>query len=242
MEMAAITHRGNVRENNEDAYYIDVTDGKLLAVADGMGGHKAGEVASKMAIEKVLEVFKMNRVDSEQIVSAILKTFEEASAEIDAKSNEDENYEGMGTTLTLAYLENGVLYIGHIGDSRAYLVDSKGIRRVTQDHTLVSELVRKGTISEKEAKNHPQRNVIMKALGSGCKGLPEIKEIEISEPTVAVICSDGLTDLVSDEEIQKEISAHRDHLAEALVALKDIALHRGGIDNVTIVAASIPLA
>ncbi len=242
MEMAAITHRGNVRENNEDAYYIDLTDGKLLAVADGMGGHKAGEVASKMAIDKVLEIFKQNPIDSDHVVSAILRAFEEASAEIDLKSNENENYEGMGTTLTLAYLEHGVLYVGHIGDSRAYLVDSKGIRRVTQDHTLVSELVRKGTISEKEAKNHPQRNVIMKALGSGCKGLPEIKEIEIQEKTIVLICSDGLTDLVSDEEIHREINKHSNKLVDALIALKDLALHRGGIDNVTIVAASIPLA
>ena len=241
MEMAAITHRGNVRENNEDAFYLDSAHGKLFAIADGMGGHKAGEVASQMAIDKMLEVFKQQPIPFEGIIPAIRETFEQASLAIDAAAKENPKYDGMGTTLTLIYVDGETLYVGHIGDSRAYLIDSAGIRPITKDHTLVAELVRTGTLTEVEAKSHPQRNVIMKAIGSVCKAIPDIHEVDVEEPSVVLICSDGLTDLVVDQEIEENVKYQAD-LVEALKALKDLALSRGGYDNITIVAANIKSA
>ncbi len=241
MEMAAITHLGNVRDNNEDAYYLDTEKGKLFAIADGMGGHNAGEVASKMAIEKMLAVFNNQPVDRVNIISIIRDVFEQASVEIDEMAKTDEHYDGMGTTLTLVFVDKDVLYIGHIGDSRAYMINSSGIKTMTRDHTLVSELVKNGTITEKEARKHPQKNVIMKAIGSGCKAIPDIHEVEIDEESVFIICSDGLTDLVDDLEIQETIK-NSETLAMGLMVLKDLALERGGFDNVTIVAACIKTA
>lgn len=241
MEMAAITHMGNVRENNEDAYYLDTEAGKLFAIADGMGGHKAGEVASQMAIEKVLDIFKRQPVKHDEIIPAIGKAFEEASEAIDQKSKTNAEFEGMGTTLTMVYADSEILYVGHIGDSRAYLIGEEGIKPITKDHTLVSELVRNGTITEAEAKNHPQRNVIMKALGSGCKAIPDIREIEAEADSIIVICSDGLTDLVDDQEIEADFKREPE-LTQALKSLKDLALSRGGHDNITIVAFRIKSA
>lgn len=241
MEMAAITHMGNVRDNNEDAYYLDTEKGKLFAIADGMGGHNAGEVASKMAIEKMLTIFNNQPVDRVNIIPIIRDVFEQASVEIDEMAKTDEHYDGMGTTLTLVFVDNDVLYIGHIGDSRAYMINSSGIKTMTRDHTLVSELVKNGTITEKEARKHPQKNVIMKAIGSSCKAIPDIHEIEVDEDSVFVICSDGLTDLVDDLEIEENIK-NSETLAMGLMALKDLALERGGFDNVTIVAACIKTA
>jgi protein phosphatase len=238
MEMAAITHMGNVRENNEDAYYLDTEQGRLFAIADGMGGHNAGEVASQMAIDKMLEIFKGESFDCNDIVTSIRETFEKASAEIDASAKQNSQYEGMGTTLTLVYVAGEIIYVGHIGDSRAYLMDSSGIRPITRDHTLVSELVRTGSITQTEARNHPQRNVIMKALGSDCKSIPDIFEVEIEEKSIVVICSDGLSDLVDDHEIAESVQ-QSPSLVEAVGVLKDLALSRGGHDNITIVAASI---
>lgn len=238
MEMAAITHMGNVRENNEDAYYLDTEHGRLFAIADGMGGHNAGEVASQMAIDTMVNVFKSGETHALDTIKAIRETFEAASAEIDAKAKENNQFEGMGTTLTLAYWDTHILYVGHIGDSRAYLVDNSGIRPITRDHTLVSELLRSGTITESEARNHPQRNVIMKALGSDCKAVPDILEVEIEEPSVLVLCSDGLSDLIEDGEIAHQIQ-EKSSLQEALSALKDLALARGGHDNITVVAVSL---
>lgn len=238
MEMAAITHMGNVRENNEDAYYLDTERGRLFAIADGMGGHNAGEVASQMAIETMLEVFNRECEDGLDAVKAIRETFEAASSEIDAKAKAESQLDGMGTTLTLAYWDQQVLYIGHIGDSRAYLIDTNGIKPITRDHTLVSELLKSGTITEAEARNHPQRNVIMKALGSDCKAVPDILEVEVEEPSVLILCSDGLSDLIEDSEIGHIIS-DKDTLQAALVELKDLALARGGHDNITVVAVNL---
>lgn len=238
MEMAAITHMGNVRENNEDAYFLDTEQGQLFAIADGMGGHNAGEVASQMAIDKMLTIFKGPNKTCDDAVIAIRETFEGASAEIDARAKENKQLEGMGTTLTMAYWDGRILYMGHIGDSRAYMVNSHGIKPITRDHTLVSELVKSGSITELEARNHPQRNVIMKALGSDCKAVPDILEIEIEEPSVLVLCSDGLSDLVEDTEIAEHIKGSKS-LKDALETLKDLALSRGGHDNITMLAVSI---
>lgn len=237
MEMAAITHRGNVRENNEDAYYLDTEQGALFAVADGMGGHKAGEVASGIAIEELKAVFGGGLHGMDPVL-AIQSTFVRASEAISERAKENPDCDDMGTTFTMAYRLGGVLYIGHIGDSRAYLMGESGLRLVTRDHTLVAELLKSGGITKSEARSHPQRNVIMKALGSGCQPVPDIQEIEIDSECTLLICSDGLTDLVEDHEIEKTLTQET-CLVDVVKSLKDLALSRGGHDNITIVCARI---
>lgn len=240
MEMAAITHKGNVRENNEDSYYLDTECGLLFAVADGMGGHKAGEVASAIAIDQLKAVFCQNGPITDAI-AAILAVFQNASDKIAQEAKVNAECDDMGTTFTMALRQGNILYVGHIGDSRAYLLDSKGIQMITKDHTLVAELVRSGGITRSEARNHPQRNVIMKALGSGCQPIPDIHEVEIEEECILLICSDGLSDLVEDQEIE-EVLAGAPTLVDAVKILKEKALSRGGHDNITVVCARLKSA
>lgn len=235
MEMAAITHLGNVRENNEDAYYLDAELGCLFAVADGMGGHRAGEVASELAIEAVKETFRQLDDAHKEPVATIQKAFALAAQRIEERAKVDDACEGMGTTLTMAFKSEDVLYIGHIGDSRAFVVKDGGIKQITKDHSLVAELVRTGAISSDEAKNHPQRNVIMRALSVGCQPVADIHEIEIEGDTLLLICSDGLTDYLGQEEILKEIE-HQNQISETVRVLCNSALTQGGHDNITIVA------
>lgn len=238
MEMAAITHRGNVRENNEDSYYLDSEKGRIFAVADGMGGHRAGEVASRLAIEALARVFSRLEIAEMQVIESIREVYLSANDAIMAEALQNEQCEGMGTTLTMAYVEPNVIYVGHIGDSRAYAVYKDRIKQLTKDHTLVAELVRTGTITESESRNHPQRNVIMKALGSGDEPAMDIHEIEVEEPFTLMICSDGLTNMMEDSEIMKIVNEHP-KLVDAVKALNDLALVRGGHDNITIVAVRI---
>lgn len=240
MEMAAITHKGNVRENNEDAYYLDTERGQIFAVADGMGGHKAGEVASAIAIDQLKNMFCKNEPVTDA-VAAIQAVFQSASDKIAVEARENPDCDDMGTTFTLAYRLGSVLFVGHIGDSRAYLLGSEGIQLITRDHTLVAELVRSGGITKSEARNHPQRNVIMKALGSGCQPIPDIHEIEIEEACTLLICSDGMSDLVEDHEIEATLK-DAPTLVDAVKSLKEKALSRGGHDNITIVCARIKSA
>ncbi len=235
MEMAAITHRGNVRENNEDSYYLDSARGKVFAVADGMGGHRAGEVASRLAIESLARVFSRLENGDSRVVEHIREVYLAANKAIEAEAAQNEQCEGMGTTLTMAYVEPDVIYVGHIGDSRAYVIYSDHIKQITKDHTLVAELVRTGTITASESKNHPQRNVIMKALGSGNEPAIDLHEVEVEESLTLLICSDGLTNMVEDEEIFNRINQN-EKLVDAIKALNELALARGGYDNITIVA------
>lgn len=235
MEMAAITHLGNVRENNEDAYYMDAEMGCLFAVADGMGGHRAGEVASELAIEAVMEVFRCREEAHKEPVATIQKAFALAAHKIEERAAVDNACEGMGTTLTMAFKSDNVLYIGHIGDSRAFVVKDGTIKQITKDHSLVAELVRTGAISQEDAKSHPQRNVIMRALSVGCQPMADIHEIELEDETLLLICSDGLTDYLSQDDILTEINAQK-QISESVSTLCDRALTQGGHDNITIVA------
>lgn len=235
MEMAAITHLGNVRENNEDAYYLDAEIGCLFAVADGMGGHRAGEVASELAIEAVKETFREMAQAHQAPVAAIQKAFALAAEKIEARALTDQACEGMGTTLTMAFKSEDVLYIGHIGDSRAFVVKDGTIKQITKDHSLVAELVRTGAISTEEAKSHPQRNVIMRALSVGCQPVADIHEIELEGENLLLICSDGLTDYLDQDEILKVIK-QENQISETVRVLCNSALTQGGHDNITIVA------
>lgn len=240
MEWASKTHIGKIRNKNEDSLYVDKNNGRIFIVADGMGGHNAGEVASKMAIEKVSE-FINNNIDSiataneDQIKSLIEDAINKGNAEIYKQSLSHDNWDGMGTTITMALFLNKKIYFGHVGDSRAYILGDNELTQITEDHTLVSELMKNGSITEVEAKNHPKRNVITKALGTEISPIADIFSVDVDDGDLIVLCTDGLTNIVDNYLIKKSF-LNNSNLQEACDFLVDEANNRGGFDNITLIA------
>ncbi len=237
MEAFAKTHTGKVRTNNEDCYFISEQGPKLFIVADGMGGHNAGEVASQVAVDAV-KSFVENEIDGakslELIEEMLLGSIRHANAEVYELSKTKENMEGMGTTLTLLLVVEDMMYFAHVGDSRAYLYKEESLEQITNDHSLVGELVRAGTITEEQARVHPQKNILTNAVGTALTVKIDILH-RIVENGVILLCSDGLTNHVHEEEIIRIMTAHSEleHLCDALI---DKANDKGGQDNITVVA------
>lgn len=239
MEIGVCSDVGKVRDINEDAYSIPDDSLNLFMVADGMGGHNAGEVASSRAINSIRDFMKKHvRKDipqSEEELCQLLKSaIHKANQDIFLESLRDAKFQGMGTTIT-AILILSKLYIAHIGDSRAYLIHNDRISQVTQDHSLVGELLRNGTITENEAKVHPQRNIITRALGTEENINIDIYEIDFKQDDVIVLCTDGLSNFVDPEEI-KDMLLHCNNVQEGCQSLVDLANERGGHDNITVLA------
>lgn len=239
MVVGSISDIGKMRENNQDAYYAsrDVSF-PLYIVADGMGGHKAGEVASIMArsiIEGNFLNAKEKLSNEDTIIRLIKKSIEEANTKIYLKSLEDEKYKGMGTTITLAYVFENKVYIGHVGDSRAYLVRDKDIFQITEDHSFVNELLKTGSITKEEAKNHPKRNMITRAVGSSSIIEMDLIIKEYYKDDILFLCSDGLSNMLKEFEI-KDVFIKEEDIQKACETLATMANSRGGFDNITIVA------
>lgn len=240
MRTYARTDVGRRREHNEDAVLrepLDAIDGYLLAVADGMGGHRAGDVASRAATVELTEVASHALAEGRTDRRAILADgFEAANREIRRLADEDQGYSGMGTTLVAAIVRDGEAIVGNVGDSRAYLVGD-GIERITVDHSLVRELVDDGTITEADARTHPQRNVITQSVGTREGVTPDFFRVPLGRDTL-VLCSDGLTEEVEDDEILAVVTA-----APTLDAAGDRLIERanenGGSDNVSVVLGSL---
>jgi protein phosphatase len=224
-QFAGASDPGRRRRRNEDSYVIDPP---LFAVADGMGGAQAGEVASKLAAGAVKE----SGADVEELI-------QEANRRVHQRSIEDPNASGMGTTLTVASVENGMVSIGHVGDSRAYLVRDGRLEQVTEDHSLVGELMRSGKLSAEEAETHPQRSVITRALGTDPDVDVDMFPIETRPGDLFLICSDGLTTMVDDSKILALVEEHRGDLQALVKALIKAANRGGGDDNITVVAFDI---
>ena len=219
------TDPGRRRRRNEDSYVIDPP---LFAVADGMGGAQAGEVASKLAAGAVKE----HGADVESLI-------QEANRRVHQRSLEDPNTSGMGTTLTVAEVEDGVVSIGHVGDSRAYLVRDGKLEQLTEDHSLVGELMRTGKLSAEEAVSHPQRSMITRALGTDPNVDVDLFSVEPRVGDLFLLCSDGLTSMVDDREILRLVGEKRDELQELVKVLIKAANKGGGEDNITVVAFEI---
>lgn len=239
MEVGACSHIGRVREINEDSYYISDSNLPLYLIADGMGGHNAGEIASQSAIDiirdYVLEKVGQTEYIDENLIPGILKdAITYANCEIFSKSMEEDGYHGMGTTLTVVLVLSEV-YIGHVGDSRAYIIGRNEIKQLTQDHSLVAELLRNGSITEDEAKVHPQRNIITRALGTEESIKVDLYKIGLKSKEALVLCTDGLSNLVSPEEI-KDVIQSSSQMQSACDQLVSLANERGGYDNITVVA------
>ncbi|AKL95532.1 protein phosphatase PrpC [Clostridium aceticum] len=239
MTVAAITDIGKVREINEDNYCIYEKDIKLYMVADGMGGHKSGEVASFIAINTIKEhisQFITEELEKPSVEGIIFEAFHRANKEIYSKSIEDFNCEGMGTTATMVLMMKDKVYIGHIGDSRAYILRNGELEQITQDHSLVAELVRNGSITEREAMKHPQKNIITRSLGADKKVKVDIFSIDFYEGDLLLLCTDGLTNFVDNYELQNILLEMKD-CVEGCNKLVSLANQRGGYDNITVVIA-----
>ena len=229
---AVASDTGRRRRRNEDNYVVAPP---LFAVADGMGGAQAGEVASRLAAS-ALESGDSNGLDGPERIDALIQ---EANRRIYDRASTDPSASGMGTTMTVALVEGMSVAIGHVGDSRAYLVRGEHMEQLTEDHSLVNELRKTGKLSEEEAQIHPQRSVITRAVGTD----PDVDidgfTIEAEEGDVFLICSDGLSDMVEDEEILELVHANREDLDKAVKALVAAANRGGGEDNITAVAFRI---
>lgn len=237
MKTAGLSHIGKIRTNNEDAYYIDEKL-DLIAVADGMGGHKAGEIASSIAVEALASMNHLVENEVLQPAEIFRRVFSEANKKIWDKAHENEDCKGMGTTLTSVWILDGLAYVAHIGDSRAYRMRAGILKQVTRDHTLVEELIKTGSIDREAALSHPQKNVLMKAVGADDRVSPDLHEVEAQADDLFLLCSDGLTHYLKAEEI-KEILAVKSTLEERLSQLVELALERGGADNITAVAIEL---
>ena len=227
-ESASVTDTGRRRRHNEDAY---VCEPPLFAVADGMGGAQAGELASGLAAAALRDDTGELAGGEERVDDLI----QEANRRVYQRQSEDASASGMGTTMTVALVEDGRVAIGHVGDSRAYLVRDRKLEQLTEDHSLVAELVRSGKLSPEEADSHPQRSVITRVLGTD----PDVDVDTFSVDTVAgdlfLLCSDGLTSMVDDETILRLVERNRGDLNAAAKALVRAANKGGGEDNITVI-------
>lgn len=231
------TNKGMIRENNEDSLIVE-EQGRysLYAVADGMGGHKAGEIASDIAISVIRDYFVNNCLHDDFMAPLFInESLEASNMKIREKSLSNEEYFGMGTTITMCVIdsEDNIAYIGNVGDSRTYLIRNNEIKQITEDHTYVHELVRERKITTEEAKKHPKRNVITRAVGSEDYVLVDIFEIELVENDILLLCSDGLTTHLSDEKIKEIINTFG--CSQSVERLIKLSNESGGTDNITVI-------
>jgi protein phosphatase len=226
------SNTGNKRRRNEDSFVVAPP---LFAVADGMGGAQAGEVASKLAAAALEDTDPGALGGEERIVQLI----QEANRRVYERANADPSASGMGTTITAALVEGTHVVFGHVGDSRAYLVRDGAMEQLTEDHSLVNELMKSGKLSPEEAETHPQRSVITRALGTDPDVDVDTFVVDAREGDVFLICSDGLTSMVGDGDIHELLERHHDDLDRAAKSLVAAANRAGGEDNITVIAFSI---
>ena len=227
-QTATLTDTGRKRRHNEDAF---VAEPPLFAVADGMGGAQAGELASSLAAAALKDLQEPGGGGEERVDELI----QQANRRVYERQSQDAAASGMGTTMTVALVEDGRVAIGHVGDSRAYLVRGGRLEQLTEDHSLVAELVRSGKLSPEEAEGHPQRSVITRALGTDPDVDVDTFSVETKPGDLFLICSDGLTTMVDDETILAEVARNREDLKSAAKALVRAANKGGGEDNITVV-------
>lgn len=238
MKIFAKTDVGKVREMNQDYYYIsnESDELKIFILADGMGGYKGGEIASELATISAKSYIEsnFNQIEhtKEEIMKLVKSAAEYANMIVYEKSRENKELEGMGTTLEIVVVYENRAYIGHVGDSRIYRIRDKFMRRLTNDHSYVQKLVKDGKITKEEAEQHPKKNMLMKALGCTAFLEPDVAVKGFQKNDILVMCSDGLTNMVSDEEIYKVV---KDDIYVATRDLIDKANENGGIDNITVI-------
>ena len=247
MEVKAfgLTHVGRQRQHNEDAFLVE-DDAKLFLVADGMGGHAAGEIASRIAVESINEFIVHTKEEDgtwphaydenyKRSTNRLMAAVRLANTRVLEAMRKDARLRGMGTTVVACLADDSTMSVAHVGDSRAYLVRDGNLSRITNDHSWVFEQVQAGMLTESEAEKHPLRNVITRALGGALQVTPDASEIEARAGDVFLLCSDGLTGMVPESEILRVVASREQDLEQACRDLIDAANARGGLDNVTAV-------
>lgn len=245
MRYEALSDIGNVRKVNEDflgAELLDVSGRPtgIFVIADGMGGHNKGELASKIAVENTInllkEKIKQGYSDDNPafIIESIIKSYEDSNSKIIKMASSNEEYKGMGTTLTTAVILHNRLYIGNVGDSRCYIFRGNRLERLTNDNSLVQELVFKGLITEDEARVHPQRNLITRAVGLDKVLKVDIYEKEVAKGDQILLTTDGLTSMISSEDIQSVLTSS-ESITKNCTVLVEKAKTNGGSDNISVI-------
>jgi len=250
MEYFADTDIGKYREKNEDYLYAE---NNLFIVADGMGGHMAGEVASRIAVEAFIENFnsslkgiskkisankKTDNPDPSQIEKLLLKSIKSANREVYSKATLQPGYYGMGTTFTGCYIQQDKAYTIHVGDSRLYIKRGSEFNLLTSDHTIVGELFRRGEISYEQTFNHPQKNYLTNVLGVAKDIDPDFNSFKVLPEDILLLCSDGLNSMLKDEDIANIIDKYKDAKDIAKNLIKG-AIKKGGLDNITVIVVKI---
>lgn len=240
MRAYAKTDVGSKRAVNQDYMYCSENSvgsfHNLFIVADGMGGHKAGDYASKLCVERMVQ--SIEKSEHKTPVSLFEEAVDTANGAVYSESQEHEEYEGMGTTLVACTIQEDTLYVANIGDSRLYLLRDDDIIQITEDHSLVEEMVKQGNITESEARVHPQKNIITRAVGIDQSVQADFFEVDIFQNDIVMLCSDGLSNMVEDEDIEY-IVKHSKSLQDAGETLVARANENGGSDNITVVLAKV---
>jgi protein phosphatase len=247
IEVAGLTHVGMKRNHNEDNYLL-LPEENLCVVADGMGGHSSGEIASKIAVEELGEFFKMTSRDADATWPFKMdktRNYDEnrlatgiklANSRIFEKASSDSKFKGMGTTIVSVHFANSTAYVGHVGDSRVYFFREGTLKQITEDHSLLNDYLKAKKLTPEEIENFPHKNVIVRALGMKESVLVDVARVEPREGDIFLLCSDGLSGMVTDPQMQ-EVLQRTSELEKACSQLIDLANAAGGNDNVTVVLA-----
>ena len=231
MKWVSRTHVGNVRLTNQDTVILGE---RLYGVADGMGGHQAGDIASRMTAERLTEQLKGLTPRPDTLREAV----RDINAQVYARQKADPALKGMGTTLTVLWEGDDSVCLAHIGDTRAYRLREGEFQQITQDHSMVAEMVREGLITQKEAEAHPYRHIITRAVGTDPDVEPDILTLDKLPGDRWLICSDGLSGCVQDSDLREHLALPE--LSAAADLLLRLALQRGGQDNISLVLAEVP--
>ncbi len=232
----SITNVGRKRKLNQDFVYTSERPvgclPNLFIVADGMGGHKAGDYASKMTVETIVEEVEGSKeTERTRILEDAIRA---ANRLVRARARESADLEGMGTTVVAATCEGNSLCVANVGDSRLYVANQREIRQITKDHSWVAEMVRRGGMGKEEARNHPDRNIITRAVGADEDVRADFFTVQLKEGDLILMCTDGLTNMLEDEEIRMILDGARD-MVEKAEELVDAANERGGRDNISVI-------
>jgi len=238
-----LTDVGRQRQHNEDSFLV-ADEAKLFLVADGMGGHAAGEIASRIAVDSISEFIVHTKEDDgtwphaydeqyTRTTNRLMAALRMANTRVLEAMRKDAKLRGMGTTVVACMADDSKISVAHVGDSRAYMIRNGRISRITNDHSWVFEQVQAGMLTEAEAEKHPLRNVITRALGGALSVTPDASEIDCRPGDLYLLCSDGLTGMVPEDQILELVTANADDLEKACRQLIDVANEHGGLDNVT---------
>ena len=241
MKMIFMTDKGKVRHHNEDngGIFHNQTGQILAVVADGMGGHRAGDVASEMTITELKKRWEAaSEIETaDQAENWLRKNIDQVNTTLYEHAKSYSECDGMGTTVVAVVITKLFLTVAHIGDSRCYILNEAGFSQITEDHSLVNELVRSGEITKEDAENHPRKNVLIRALGTEKIVEMDIKSMVFEEDDVLLLCSDGLSNKVSEIEMVECLTQDK-MIDEKATQLIDLANHHGGEDNITLIIAN----